>query len=195
MHTRARFKEILSAVRPLRGDERGFTLIEVMIAIVLMMVGLLAAADSFPRLTAMSLYGKDQTRGTNLGQQQVEVYRNIATSTLAGLVGDYGTVASQLFDQNGNTVTSTSATYFTRDVQIQYWTWAASTGAFVAPASPYAVPTGPYVFHVAAATHWPVRGQTIYTSGHSGSPNGCVLGGSAVTVGLGCVTVSSLVTP
>jgi hypothetical protein len=162
---------------------------------VLMMVGLLAAADSFPRLTAMSLYGKDQTRSANLGQQQVEDYRNVATSTLAGKVGDYGTVPSQYFDQNGNTVTSTSATYFTRDVQIQYWTWLSSTGAFAAPVNPYAVPTGPYMFHVAVATHWPVRGQTVFTSGNSSSPNGCVAGGSAVPVGLGCVTVSSLVAP
>jgi prepilin-type N-terminal cleavage/methylation domain-containing protein len=195
MCTRVRFARDLSAIRPILGDEGGFTLIEVMIAIVLMMVGLLAAADSFPRLTAMSLYGKDQTRSANLGQQQVEDYRNVATSTLAGKVGDYGTVPSQDFDQNGNAVTSTSATYFTRDVQIQYWTWVASTGAFAAPVNPYAVPTGSYMFHVAVATHWPVRGQTIFTSGHSTSPNGCVAGGAAVTVGLGCVTVSSLVAP
>lgn len=195
MCTRVRFARDLSAIRRILGDEGGFTLIEVMIAIVLMMVGLLAAADSFPRLTAMSLYGKDQTRGTNLGQQQVEDYRNVATSTLAGKVGDYGTVPSQYFDQNGNTVTSTSTTYFTRDVQIQYWTWMSSASAFAAPANPYAVPGGPYMFHVAVATHWPVRGQTIFTSGNSSSPNGCVAGGAAVTVGLGCVTVSSLVAP
>jgi prepilin-type N-terminal cleavage/methylation domain-containing protein len=197
MRTRMRFGGDLPEVRPAWRDERGFTLIEVMIAILLMMVGLLAAADSFPHLTAMSLYGKDQTRSTNLAQQQVEVYRNTATSTLAGLVGDYGTVASQSFDQNGNTVTQTSATYFTRDVQIQYWTWAALTGAFAAPASPYVAPAvgTNYVFHIAVATHWPVRGQTAYTSGNSNSPNGCVTGGSAVTVGIGCVTVGTFVTP
>ena len=194
MCTRVRLARDLSAIRPILGDERGFTLIEVMIAIVLMMVGLLAAADSFPRLTAMSLYGKDQTRGTNLGQQQMEDYRNDPTSTLTGLVGDYGTFSSQYFDQNGN-VTSASTAYFTRDVQIQYWTWVTSTGVFAPPANPYTAPGGSYMFHVAVATHWPVRGQTIFTSGNSGSPNGCVIGGSAVTVGLGCVTVSSLVAP
>lgn len=195
MRTRTRFTGVLSAIRPMLRDDRGFTLIEVMIAIVLMLVGLLAAADSFPRLTAMSLYGKDQTRSTNLGQQQLEVYRNTATSTLGGLVGDYGTVASQYFDQNGNAVTSTSAAYFTRDVQIQYWTWVTSSSAFAVPSSPYAAPTGAYMFHIAVATHWLARGQTIYTSGHTSSPNGCVSGGSAVTVGLGCVTAASLVAP
>jgi prepilin-type N-terminal cleavage/methylation domain-containing protein len=180
--------------RPVLGDERGFTLIEVMIAIVLMMVGLLAVAGSFPRLMAMSLYGKDQTRGANLAQQQMEVYRNTATPTLGLDVGDYGTVPTEYFDQDG-TSTTQSAAYFTRDVQIQYWTWSASTNAFVAPSNPYAAPTGPYVFRVSVATHWLVRGQTVFTSGSTTSPNGCVTGGSAVTVGLGCVTVSTFVTP
>jgi len=184
----------LSAIRPVWRDERGFTLLEVMIAIVHITVGLLAAADSFPRLTAASLYGKDQTRGASLAQQQMEVYRNTATSALASLVGDYGTVASGYFDQNGASTTQTAA-YFTRDVQIQYWTWSVSTNAFVQPASPYVVPAGSYVYRISIATHWPVRGQTIFTSGNVSSPNGCVRSGAAVSVGLGCVTVSSFVAP
>jgi len=194
MCARVRFTRVLSAIRPVWRDERGFTLLEVMIAIVLITVGLLAAADSFPRLTAASLYGKDQTRGASLAQQQMEVYRNTATSALASLVGDYGTVASGYFDQNGASTTQTAA-YFTRDVQIQYWTWSVSTNAFVQPASPYVVPAGSYVYRISIATHWPVRGQTIFTSGNVSSPNGCVRSGAAVSVGLGCVTVSSFVAP
>lgn len=184
----------MSALRPVLRDERGFTLLEVMIAIVLMMVGLLAAADSFPRLMAMSVYGKDQTRGSNLAQQQMEVYRNTATPTLGTSVGDYGTVPSQYFDQDGNGATQSGA-YFTRDVQIQYWPWSASTNAFVLPASPYTAPAGAYMFRVSVTTHWLVRGQTVFTSGNTTSPNGCVTGGSAVTVGLGCVTISTFVAP
>jgi prepilin-type N-terminal cleavage/methylation domain-containing protein len=176
-------------------DEHGFTVLEVMFAIVLMLIGLLAAAGSFPRLMAMSLYGKDQTRSANLGQQQLEIYRNTVTPTLATKVGDYGTLASQYFDQNGNPVAASGPVYFTRDVQIQYWTWVTSTSAFAPPANPYAAPAGPYMFHVAVATHWPVRGQTAYTSGNTTSPNGCVTGGNAATVGLGCVTVGSFVSP
>ena len=202
MRTRLRSRGNLSAIRALGRDERGFTLIEVMIAIVLMTVGLLAAADSFPRLTAASLYGKDQTRGANLAQQQLEAYRN-APSSLSSLVGDYGTVASAYFDQNG-TATAQSAAYFTRDVQIQYWSWSTSSGAFTPPSNPYVLPSGcnsplqssdPCVYHVSIATHWPVRGQTIFTSGNASSPNGCVAGGAAVAVGLGCLTVSTFVTP
>src|SRR5215469_1749801 len=140
MRTRLRFRGNLAAIRVLRQNERGFTLIEVMLAIVLLTIGLLAAADSFPRLTAASLYGKDQTRGANLAQQQLEVYRS-APSSLSSLIGDYGTVASAYFDQNGTTTTQ-SAAYFTRDVQVQYWVWSVSTGAFTQPASPYTLPSG-----------------------------------------------------
>lgn len=203
MRTRLRFKGNLRAIRALGRDQRGFTLVEVMIAIVLLMVGLLAAADSFPRLTRASLYGKDQTRSANLAQQQIEVYRNTPSSSLASNVGDYGTVASAYFDQNGNSTTSAAA-YFTRDVQIQYWSWSATAGAFTQPASPYTLPSGctsplqstdPCVYHVSIATHWPVRGQTAFTSGNTTSPNGCVVSGAAVPLGLGCVTVSTFVTP
>lgn len=168
-------------------DDRGFTLIEVMLAIVLMTIGLVAAAGSFPALTQAALYGKDQTRATNLAQQQMELYRNTVTSTLAGLVGNYGTVASQYFDQNGNSTTAASA-YFTRDVQIQYWTWSVTSTSFVVPASPYVTPTGSYVFHISIATHWPVHGNTAFTTG---ATSGCVTGGSTVPVGIGCVTLSS----
>jgi prepilin-type N-terminal cleavage/methylation domain-containing protein len=202
MPTCARFTGVLSPIRPIFRDERGFTLLEVMIAIVLITVGLLAAAGSFPQLTAASLYGKDQTRSANLAQQKMEVYRNTSCSSLNAFVGDYGTVASQYFDQNG-TSTTAAAAYFTRDVQIQYWTWSASTSAFVQPANPYLAPSGTctssaspsYVYHISVATHWLVRGQTTFTSGNGNSPNGCVKSGAAVSVGRGCVTVSSFVAP
>src|SRR5262250_1645117 len=105
MRTPVRLGKPSPAVRSAMRDEHGFTVLEVMFAIVLMLIGLLAAAGSFPRLTAMSLYGKDQTRSANLGQQQLEIYRNTVTPTLATLVGDYGAVvANQYFDQNGNPV-------------------------------------------------------------------------------------------
>jgi prepilin-type N-terminal cleavage/methylation domain-containing protein len=176
----------------LRGDQRGFTLIEVMIAIVLMTVGLVAAAGSFPALTQAALYGKDQTRAANLAQQQVEDYRNTVTTTLSSAVGDFGTVASQYFDQNGVTTTQ-GAAYFTRDVQIQYWTWSVTSTSFVQPASPYVSPTTSYVYHISVVTHWPVRGHTAFVSGTT--PEGCVVGGAAAAVGLGCITLSSFTSP
>jgi hypothetical protein len=124
----------------------------------------------------------------------MEIYRNTVTTTLAGLVGDYGSaVTSTYFDQNGNSTTAGSATrYFTRDVQIQYWTWSVTSTSFVKPASPYVTPTGSYVFHISVATHWPVRGHTAFVTG---TTSGCVTGGSTVQVGLGCVTLTSFTAP
>jgi prepilin-type N-terminal cleavage/methylation domain-containing protein len=199
------------AFRPVP-DERGFTLIEVMLGIVLLTFGLLAVADVFPHGLALSLYGKDQTKAADLGQQEIEFLRTQATNasscpstpisqtTSAGincLVGDYGTnVSTSYFDPNGNAVAQ-SAAYFSRDVQVQYWTWSASAGQFTLPSSPYTTPAHcvQYVYRVSIATHWLVRGQTVFTSGNTGSPNGCVVGGAAAPTGLGCVQVSTFVTP
>lgn len=171
--------------------ESGFTLLECMLAIVLMTVGLLAAAGSFPSLMRAALYGKDQTRAAGLAEEQMELYRNAVPSTLGSYVGDYGTVASQYFDQDGNSTTQ-GAAYFTRDVQIQFWTWNALTNAFVRPANPYVAPAGSYLFHVSVATHWPVNGQTTFVTG---TTSGCVSAGSTVPVGFGCITVSSFINP
>ncbi len=191
--------------------ERGFTLLEVMFAIVLMTVGLLAVANVFPWGLALSLYGKDQTKAASLAMQEVECLKYQPTSALSGFVGDYGnsrtptpTVCnpsssaafSAYFDQNGNTTTQAAA-YLTRDVQIQYWTWSTSTSQFTQPTNPYTAPSAgtQYVYRVSVATHWRQRGQTIFTSGNITSPNGCVSGGSAVPTGLGCVQVSTFVSP
>ncbi len=191
--------------------ERGFTLLEVMFGMVLMTVGLLAVADVFPRGLALSLYGKDQTKAASLAQQQIEFLRTqattggvcpstpisqTATAALSCLVGDYGAgvVGSAYFDLNGGSATQ-SAAYFTRDVQVQYWTWSASTSQFVIAAGPYTAPSSgtQYVFRISVATHWLARGQTAYAS--SGGTKGCVVGGSALPTGIGCVQVSTFISP
>lgn len=180
--------------------ERGFTLIEVMVAIVLMTIGLLAVANVIPGGLAMSLYGKDQTTATSLSQQKVDYYKNQTPATVQTLVANYGTTTpnppfplSEYFDQNANTTTQAAA-YFTRDVQIQYWTWDSVNSKFILPVAPYTAPTGgtQYVLRVSVATHWPVRGQTAYTSGNV-SANGCVVGAAQLSVGRGCVQLSTFV--
>lgn len=205
----------------LTGGEGGFTLIEVMFAIVLLTFGLLAVADVFPWGLALGRYGKDQTAAANLAQQQIEFLKNqattsgtcpatpiaqTATAALKCLVGDYHTsVATACFDQGGNpsTCPGLGVTYLVRDVQVQYWTWngTATPPAFTLPATPYTVPcepipcTPPYVFRVSVATYWAVRGQTAFTYGNLTLPNGCVNGGVQASTGLGCVQVSTFITP
>ncbi len=200
--------------------EHGFTLIEVMFGIVLLTFGLLAVADVFPQGLALGRYGKDQTTAANLAQQQIEFLKSqattsgtcpatpiaqTATAALKCLVGDYHTsVATACFDQGGNAVTcpGLGVTYLVRDVQIQYWTWnpAATPPSFTLPSSPYTAPSGTcpptcYVFRVSVATYWAVRGQTAFTFGNTTSPNGCVNGGAQATTGIGCIQVSTFITP
>lgn len=177
------------------GHEAGFTLIEVMLGMVLLSVGVLAVAGVFPPGLAASRYGRDQTTAAQLAQQQIEDYKNQSASALASLAGDYtATVASAYFDQTAVTSTaSAAATYFTRDVQIQYWTWNGS--AFAAPGSPYAAPAAGtvYVYRVAVAVHWNVRGQTAFVG--TGATRGCVVSSAVATVGIGCLTVTTFISP
>lgn len=212
----------MGVVRQLMRGERGFTLLEVMISIVVLTFGLLAVASVLPTGLGLSLYGKDQTRSASLAQQEIECLKNVTTvptggsppvtATLQGAVQDYGvarsagaptvcnpsssTALTTYFDQNG-APTSAANAYFTRDVQVQYWTWNGST-QFAVSGTPYSStpPAGNYVFRVTAATHWLVQGQTLYKSGQT-SPNlnGCAIGSTAYTVGLGCVTASTFISP
>jgi len=175
--------------------ERGFTLIEVMIAIIIMTVGLLAVASVFPPGLVLSMYGKDQSKAANLAQRWVEDLKNGPIATIAADVGDFGTVASQYYDSNGNGTTAAAAV-FTVDLQIEYWVWNAGTGQYVESGSPWTLPgSGQYMYRVSAATHWLQNGHTVFTSGHLASPNGCVVGGAEVPTGPGCIMISTLVEP
>lgn len=194
-------------MRGLIASERGFTLLEVMAGIVLLTFGLLAVADVFSRGIALGLYGEDQTRGAGLAQQELEFLKTVPTSAspcvgapyaqttstgLNCLVGDYNVnVSRSYFDANGNPTAQATA-YYSRDVQVQYWPWSSGPSQYVGTA-PYVVPGGSYVFRLSVATHWAVRGQTTFQSGQA--TNGCVIGGVAVPTSLGCVQISTFLSP
>lgn len=176
-------------------DERGFTLIEVMIAIIIMTVGLLAVASVFPPGLVLSMYGKDQSKAANLAQRWVEDLKNGPVATIAADAGDFGTVTSQYYDNNGNGTTA-GAAVFTVDLQVEYWVWNAGTSQYVESGTPWTLPSsGQYMYRVSAATHWLQSGHTVYTSGHLASPNGCVVNGTAVPTGPGCILISTFVSP
>jgi len=175
--------------------ETGFTLIETMLGIVLLTVGLLAVADVYPHGLALSAYGQAQTAAAALSERWIEDLKSEPTSMLIHDLGDYGTVPSQYFDQNG-TPTTAAAAVFTVDLQIQSWIWDPGTAQYIISATPYTSPSsGQYVYRVSAATHWLVNGHTAFTFGNSGAPNGCVVGGVAAPEGAGCVQTSTFVTP
>jgi Tfp pilus assembly protein PilV len=183
--------------------ERGFTLIEAMIAITLVTFGLLAVANVYPQGLALTAYSRDQSKAIVLAQQELEYLKSVLPATSpASHVGDYGTAnnPSAYFDLNG-TLTSQSAAYFTRDIQVQYWTWNATgcggSGCFQIASTPYSTspPSGMYVYRISVATHWLVKGQTSFVSGSITGPNGCVSGGGAVSIASSCVQVSTFTSP
>jgi hypothetical protein len=176
-------------------DESGFTLVETMLGIVLLTFGLLAVADVFPHGLALSAYGQGQTEAADLSERWIEDLKSAPTATLTQDLGDYGTMPSLYFDQNGGATTAGNTVY-TVDLQIQSWIWDQNTSQYVASATPYSVPgSGAYVYRVSAAAHWLVNGHTAFTSGNAGAPNGCVVGGAAMPEGAGCVQTSTFVTP
>jgi Tfp pilus assembly protein PilV len=103
---RAMWKRVRNAI----AVENGFTLLEAMLAILLLTFGLLAVADVFPRGLGLGQYGKDQTKATILAIQEAEDIKYQSTAWITTKVGDYasaGTVATAYFDQNGASTTQT----------------------------------------------------------------------------------------
>ena len=77
-------------------NERGFSIVEVLVAIIILTVGLLALAQSSGAVTSMIGRGKQDTRAAALAQTQLEVLRQqaaAATPKCNGLAGGTRTEA------------------------------------------------------------------------------------------------------
>jgi prepilin-type N-terminal cleavage/methylation domain-containing protein len=64
-----------------RHSERGFTLVEVMIAVILLGVGVMALVSSSAMATRMIGRGKESTMASQVGTARVEILRLLAAST------------------------------------------------------------------------------------------------------------------
>ena len=64
-----------------RHSERGFTLVEVMVAVILLGVGVMALVSSSAMATRMIGRGKESTMASQVGSAQIETLRRLAAST------------------------------------------------------------------------------------------------------------------
>ena len=64
-----------------RQNERGFTLAEVMIAVILLGVGVMALVSSSAMATRMIGRGKESTMAAQVGSARIEALRQLAAST------------------------------------------------------------------------------------------------------------------
>ncbi len=98
-------------------NERGFSIVEVLVAIIILTVGLLALAQSSGAVTTMIGRGKQDTRAAALAQTQLETLRQQAAATptkCTGLAGGTRTEAG-----TGSAITWTVAgTGDSRDVSV-----------------------------------------------------------------------------
>ncbi len=62
-------------------NQRGFSIVEVLVAIIILTIGLLALAQSSGAVTTMIGRGKQDTQAALAAQQQLERLRQVATTT------------------------------------------------------------------------------------------------------------------
>lgn len=75
-----------------RDNIRGFTLIELMIAIFLLVVGLLSMAGLAISVIQGNNFSKQMTTATTLGQERLETKRVMAFANITSATDKYGTI-------------------------------------------------------------------------------------------------------
>jgi prepilin-type N-terminal cleavage/methylation domain-containing protein len=65
-------------------DDKGMTLVEILVAITILCVGLLAVAILFPTSSTNIDYGGKMSKGMALGQEKIEEFRNTPFDSITG---------------------------------------------------------------------------------------------------------------
>jgi len=79
----------IAAARTRRAGERGFTLVEMLLATVIVLVGLVAVAEMVPRSVLMNSNSRNDAKALVMAQKEVEALRNqpLTTSTFSDPLG------------------------------------------------------------------------------------------------------------
>ena len=65
-------------------NDQGLTLLEILVAVTVLCVGLLAVAVLFPTSSTNIDYGGNMSQGTALAQEKIEEFRNMAFASITG---------------------------------------------------------------------------------------------------------------
>lgn len=126
-------------IRPARVLQAGFTLVEVLIAALILTVALLAIVTMIPVGASTVDYNAGMARGTALAQQRIEQLKNVPFTSLVGM--DTANVPPTLPASEDTTVTEGNGS-FTRQVWVQINGAAPRREAVVTLMLTWATPTG-----------------------------------------------------
>lgn len=87
-------------------DNRGFTLLEILVAIVLLSIGLLAMASLTTGIMSGNLFSNQLTTATTLAQDKMEENRRLGYDGVAALTESYGSITGYTEYERVTTVAS-----------------------------------------------------------------------------------------
>ncbi len=110
----------------IRGRQEGFTLLEVLIALVVLTVGLLGMAALTGSLVSAGALARDRVAATTLAQAKIEEFKNTTISSSVTGSDTHGTFARAWAVTNGSPTANTATVQVTVS-----WPWSGGTRTVV----------------------------------------------------------------